>query len=53
MKERVIIRVLIPECTLEDAVKVKQAIDKVIEKVTGATAELSTVPVRVRPLVRV
>jgi len=48
MKERVIIRVLIPECTLEEAVKVKQAIDKVVEKITGATVELSTAPVRTR-----
>lgn len=48
MMERVIIRVLIPECTLEDAVKVKQAIDAVVKKLADATVELSTTPVRAR-----
>ncbi len=46
MKERVIIRVVIPECTLKEAVMVKQAIDEVAKKVKGATVELSTGPVR-------
>lgn len=46
--ERVIIRVVIPECSLEDAVKVKQAIDKTVEKIEGATVELNTTPVRTR-----
>lgn len=46
--ERVIIRVLIPECTLEEAVVVKKAIDEVVKKVKEATVELSTTPVRSR-----
>ncbi len=46
--ERVIIRVLIPECTLEQAIEIKQAIDKVVEKIEGATVELSTSPIRAR-----
>jgi len=46
--ERVIIRVVIPECSLEDAVKVKQAIDKVVEKLPAVTVELNTTPVRAR-----
>lgn len=46
--ERVIIRVLIPECTLEDAVKIKKAIDEVVKKIAEATVELSTMPVRPR-----
>ncbi|GAH95266.1 unnamed protein product [marine sediment metagenome] len=48
MKERVIIRVLIPECTLEEAVKIKQAIDAVVNKLANVTVELSTAPVRTR-----
>jgi len=48
MKERVIIRVLIPECTLEEAVKIKKAIDVVVSKLTNATVELSTTPIRRR-----
>lgn len=48
MKERVIIRVLIPECTLEEAVKIKKAIDAVVSKLADATVELSTTPVRAR-----
>ena len=46
--ERVIIRVVIPEIALEDAVKVKAAIDEAVKKIEGATVELNTTPVRAR-----
>lgn len=46
--ERVIIRVVIPSCRLEDAVKVKQAIDEVVKQLKEATVELNTTPVRTR-----
>lgn len=46
--ERVIIRVLIPECTLEQAVAIKKAVDEVVKKMADATVELSTAPVRAR-----
>lgn len=48
MKERIIIRVLIPECTLEEAVKIKRAIDQVVKGLAGATVELSTASIRPR-----
>lgn len=48
MKERVIIRVMIPECTLEEAIQIKKAIDAVVNKLANVTVELSTVPVRSR-----
>lgn len=48
MMERVIIRVLIPECTLEEAIRIKKAIDEVVKKIRDATVELTTAPVRLR-----
>ncbi|GAI65420.1 unnamed protein product [marine sediment metagenome] len=46
--ERVIIRVVIPECTLEEAIEVKKAIDAVVSELGEATVELNTTPVRAR-----
>ncbi len=48
MKERVIIRVMIPECTLETAIDIKKCIDAVVKNVANVTVELSTTPVRTR-----
>lgn len=48
MKERVIIRVVIPACTLEEAVKTKRAIDALVSKLADATVEMSTTVVRAR-----
>jgi len=46
--ERVIIRVVVPECSLKEAVMLKEAIDEIAKKVKAATVELSTTPVRTR-----
>lgn len=48
MTARVIIRVVIPECTLEEAAKITHDIAEVVRKMTDAIVELSTTSVRAR-----
>ena len=44
--ERIIIRIHIPKTDLETALKLKQAIDRLVEDIEGVEVELSSYTVR-------